>query len=183
MITSFYTEDELKHLGLKKYGINVLISRKSSLYSPHLISLGDHVRIDDFTILSGNIIIGSYVHISAYVALYGSEGIFISDYSGVSSRTTIYSAVDDFSGDFLIGPMYPSDKTHINGGSVYLKKYTQIGASCVIMPNIVIEEGVVVGAMSFVNKTMSAWTINAGIPCKKIKDRSQNLLKLMNNVE
>ena len=32
MATSFYTEEELKALGLKSYGHNVLISRKVSIY-------------------------------------------------------------------------------------------------------------------------------------------------------
>ena len=48
MITSFYNEEEIVKLGLKKYGKNVLISRKASFYSPELIQLGSNVRIDDF---------------------------------------------------------------------------------------------------------------------------------------
>mgnify|MGYP002684191689 CR=1 FL=1 len=80
MITSFYNEEEIVKLGLKKYGKNVLISRKASFYSPELIQLGSNVRIDDFCILSGNISIGSYVHISAYTALYGKFGICIEDF-------------------------------------------------------------------------------------------------------
>lgn len=175
-MTSFYSDAELKKLGLKSYGTNVLISKKASLYAPSLISIGDHVRIDDFSILSGNITIGSYVHIAAYVALYGSLGISIGDYSGLSARVTVYSAVDDFGGDYLIGPMCPEGTTHVTGGTVYLKNYTQIGASSVIMPNLTVGEGAVVGAMSFVNKSLAEWTVNAGIPCKFMKPRSKNLL-------
>ena len=62
---SFYKKDELKKLGLKHYGNNVLISRKCSIYSPEKISIGNNVRIDDYCILSGNITIKNYVHISA----------------------------------------------------------------------------------------------------------------------
>lgn len=76
-MNNFYSIKELKELGFKDIGDNVLISRKASIYSPENIKLGNHVRIDDFTILSGNIIIGNYVHISAYVALYGRFGIEI----------------------------------------------------------------------------------------------------------
>ena len=64
-MTSFYSEEELKSLGLKHYGKNVLISRKCSIYSAESISIGNHVRIDDFCILSGEITIGDYCHISA----------------------------------------------------------------------------------------------------------------------
>lgn len=173
---SFYSDTELKALGLKSVGTDVLISKKASIYSPSSISVGNHVRIDDFCILSGKIEIGSYVHISAYVALYGNMGICIGDYAGLSARSTVYSAVDDFGGDYLIGPMCPEEMTHVTGGTVYLKNYTQVGASSVIMPNITLEEGAVVGAMSFVNKSLSAWSINAGIPCRFLKSRSKNLL-------
>ena len=130
---SFYSRSELEHIGFATIGKNVLLSRKASIYSPAMISIGDNVRIDDFCILSGCIGIGSQVHISAYVALYGGMGITIEDYSGVSARTTIYSAVDDFGGDYLIGPMCPVEMTHVMGGPVVLQKYVQVGASCVIV--------------------------------------------------
>ena len=34
------------------------------------------------------------------------------------------------------------------------------------------------GAMSLVKGSVTAWTIVAGVPAKKIKDRSRNLLAL-----
>ena len=64
----FYSESELKNLGFKKIGSNVLISKKASLYGVSQMEIGDNVRIDDFCILSGNIMLGSNIHISAYVA-------------------------------------------------------------------------------------------------------------------
>ena len=116
-MNSFYSEIELAELGFKSYGSNVLISKKCSIYSPEKISVGNNVRIDDFCILSGNIILGNNVHISAYCALYGAQGIEFRDYSGCSARTTIYSAMDDFSGDYLIGPMSPIGTTNVTGGN------------------------------------------------------------------
>lgn len=76
-MNSFYSKEELQNIGFKKIGENVLISKKASIYSPQNIIIGNHVRIDDFTILSGEIEMGDYVHISAYVALYGKYGIKI----------------------------------------------------------------------------------------------------------
>ena len=89
-MNSFYNDAELKEIGFKKIGKDVKISRKVSIYSPEKISIGNHVRIDDFSILSGEIEIGNYVHISAYTALYGSFGIKIGDFCGCSPRTTIF---------------------------------------------------------------------------------------------
>ena len=176
---SFYSEEELSGLGLNSYGINVRISRYARIYSPCNISIGDNVRIDDFCILSGHITIGSNIHISAYVALYGSLGIELEDYTGISQRTTIFSAMDDFSGNYLIGPIHPMERTNVTGGPVYLRKYSQIGAHSLIFPNIEIGEGSVIGACSMVKSDIKPWTINVGIPTKEIKKRSKNQLDLL----
>lgn len=177
-MSSFYSEIELAELGLKSYGKNVLISKKCSIYAPEKISVGDNVRIDDFCILSGKITLGSNVHISAYSALYGAEGIEFKDNSGCSARTTIYSAMDDFSGDFLIGPMHPERTTHVTGGKVTIGEYVQLGAHCLVFPNVTIHDGSVVGALSLVTKDIPEWSIYLGIPAKKLRDRSKGLLKL-----
>ncbi|MDR1737609.1 MAG: acyltransferase [Candidatus Symbiothrix sp.] len=178
-MTSFYTEKELAALGLKSYGKNVLISRKASIYSPEKISIGSNVRIDDFCILSGEIMLGNYIHIAAYCALYGGFGIEMQDYSGLSPRCTVFSATDDFSGNFLISPMVDDEKTNVTGGKITIKQYSQIGANCVILPDITVGEGAAVGAMSLVNKNLDEWGIYAGIPAKKIKERERELLKFV----
>lgn len=179
-MTSFYNEQELSQLGLKSYGNNVLISRKCSIYSPEKITIGDNVRIDDFCILSGNISIGSHIHISAYSALYGSNGIIMEDYTGMSPRTTIYSAMDDFSGDYLIGPIHPKELTNITGGMVRVCRYSQLGANSIMFPSSQLSEGSVLGAMSLLKCISEPWSIYAGIPATKIKDRSRNLLNIVN---
>lgn len=179
-MTSFYTEDELVALGLKSYGTNVLISRKCSIYGAQNIEIGDNVRIDDFCILSGKIKLGSHIHISAYVALYGAEGIELEDYTGISPRTTIYSAMDDFSGNYLIGPIHDESKTNVTGAPVKVHRFAHIGANTVIYPGIDIPEGTVIGAMSMVSRSnLEPWSIYVGVPVYKIKDRVNNLLKLI----
>ena len=161
----------------KSYGKDVKISRNASFYGASNIAIGNNVRIDDFCILSGHIILGSNIHISAYVALYGTMGIELDDYTGISSRSTIYSAMDDFSGEYLIGPIHKHGQTHVTGGKVILNRYSQIGANCIVFPNIIIAEGSVIGAMSLVNRSTSPWTISIGIPAKVIKSRSRDLLQ------
>ncbi len=174
-MTSFYTEDELVALGLKSYGTNVLISRKCSIYGAQNIEIGDNVRIDDFCILSGKIKLGSHIHISAYVALYGAMGITFEDYTGISPRATIYSAMDDFSGDYLIGPVHPDELTNVTGASVTVHRFAHIGANAVVYPGIDIPEGTVLGAISLANRPLLPWTIYAGIPAKVIKNRSHKV--------
>ncbi len=170
---AFLSIEQLKLLGLKSFGENVLISDKASIYSPHLISIGSNVRIDDFCILSGEITLGSYIHIAAYSALYGKFGIEMEDFTGLSPRCTLFSATDDFSGEYLVSPMVPKEFTNVIGGKILIKQFSQIGAGSIVMPNITIDEGVAVGAMSFVTKSLRPWTIYAGIPVKALKNRSK----------
>lgn len=178
-MNSFYTKEELIGIGFLEIGEDVLISRKCSIYSPHKICIGNNVRIDDFCILSGNIRIGSNIHISAYCALYGAFGIELEDYTGISPRSIIFSASDDFSGDYLIGPVHNSLYTNVTGGKVTLKKYSQLGANTVVFPGVTVNEGAVTGAMTLVTKDLSEWTINTGIPVNKIRKRSKKLLTLV----
>ena len=180
---SFYNEQELKNIGFNKIGKNVMISKKASIYSPSQISLGNNVRIDDFTILSGKIDIGDYVHISAYTALYGKYGIKIGNFCGCSPRSIIFSATDDFSGEYMISPMVPEECTNIIGGKVIFEDFVQIGANTIVMPKVTIHRGSVTGAFTFVNKELSEWGIYAGIPAKKIKDRNKKILEIYKNIE
>ncbi len=178
-MTSYYTEQELKTLGLKSYGSNVKISRKASIYGAEGIAIGSNVRIDDFSILSGNIEIGSFVHIAAYAALFaGSAGIEMMDYSGLSSRVVVYAESDDYGGDYLTNPTVDIEYTHTIKGKVTIKKHAIIGTSSVILPGVTIGEGVAVGSMSLINKSLDDWTVCFGIPCKSVKNRHKYLLTL-----
>lgn len=182
-MNSFYNEKELYEIGFKKLGKNVKISKKASIYLPHKIEIGDNVRIDDFCLLSGNIIIKNNVHISAYTALYGGGRIEIGNFSGCSARCTLISASDDFSGNYMVGATIPDDYKNVNRGEIVLKDYAQLGVNSVVMPNVTINEGAVTGAMTFVNKDLDKWGIYIGIPAKRIKDRSKNMLKLIKEFE
>lgn len=178
-MSSFYSETEIKELGLKSYGANVLISKKCSIYTPHLITIGNNVRIDDFCILSGNITLGSFVHIAAYCVLYGANGIEIHNNSGLSARCTLYSQTDDFSGEYLVGAQFKENQRNVIGGKIIIEQFCQIGANCVILPNVTIHEGVAVGALSLINKTLQPWSLYGGIPMRILKERSKKMLDLL----
>lgn len=182
MTTSFYTQSEINRLGFKYIGKNVKISRKASFYNKKTISIGDFSRIDDFCILSGEIEIGRYVHISAYCGLYGSKKIEINDYAGISANSIIYSAMDDFSGNFMVGPEVPNNLTNITGGKVIISKFAQIGVSNVIFPNIMVGEGAATGAMSLIKENLKEWNIYVGIPAKLLKARNKNIKLLEKKV-
>lgn len=178
-MASFYSEQELKKLGLKSYGRNVKISRHACFYGAANISIGNNIRIDDFCILSGKITLGSNIHIAAYTALYGGEdGIVIEDFANLSSRISVYSISDDYSGETMTNPTIPDEYKNITSAPVYIGKHVIVGSTSVILPGVNIAEGSSFGSFSFINHDSEPWSINAGIPFMKLKDRSKNLLEL-----
>ena len=177
-MNSFYNQEEISNLGFKSCGENVLISRKTSIYAPHLITIGNNVRIDDFVILSGSIVLGDYIHIAAFCALFGKTGIEMRNFSGLSSRVTIYSVSDDYSGNFMTNPTVPSEFKNVKEGKVILGEHVIIGATSVILPSVEIGEGTAVGAMSMVAKSLPEWKVCAGTPAIPLKDRKRNINEL-----
>ncbi len=176
---SFYKYEELNALGFKSVGSNVLISKKASIYSSDKIELGNNIRIDDFCILSGEIKLGNYIHIAAYSALYGgTEGIFIDDFSNISSKVSIYALSDDYSGESMTNPMVPDEYKNLIYEKVTIGKHCILGCGCIVLPGVNIGEGSAFGAFSFINSNSKEWSINVGIPFKQIKNRSKNVLLL-----
>ncbi|TCP69474.1 galactoside O-acetyltransferase [Baia soyae] len=157
------------------------ISKKCSIYGAENISIGNHVRIDDFCILSsgeGKIKIGSYVHIAAYTSIYGSGDVMIHDFCGISSKCSLYSSSDDFSGICLTGPMVPEQFKHMISKKITLYKHVVIGSMSTIMPGVSIGEGTAIGAYSLILNDIEPWGIFVGVPAKKLKDRKRDLLKM-----
>lgn len=178
-LNSFYSLEELSGLGLASFGENVLVSRKVSIYGADNITIGNNVRIDDFCILSGKITIGNYIHIAAYTALYGgNKGIVIQDFANLSSRTSVYSISDDYHGETMTNPMIPDKFKKVENKEVIIERHVIIGSGCVILPGVILKEGSSFGAMTLINRSSEAWSINVGIPFKKIKERSKKMLEL-----
>lgn len=178
-MTSFYSEEELKNLGLKAYGKDVKISRHACFYSAEKISVGNNVRIDDFCIISGKVTIGNNIHIAAFSALYGGkDGIVIEDFSNLSSRIGVYSTSDDYSGETMTNPTIPDEYKNVHNAPVHIGRHVIIGSNAVVLPGVNIAEGSSFGSFSFINHDSEPWSINVGIPFKKIRDRSRNLLEL-----
>lgn len=175
-----YLYEELKNIGLKDLGENVLISKDARIYSPHKISIGNNVRIDDFCILSGEITIGNNVHLAPGVQLAAGAGkITLKDFSGLAFNTVVTASSDDFSGKSLTGPTVPEKyKKSKKVGEIVIGRHVIVGTSCTILPNVNIGDGASIGALSLVSKNLEPWGVYIGVPAKRIKNRSKDLLEL-----
>ncbi len=123
--------------------------------------VGSHVRIDDFVTISGKVVLGNYIHIAQFCGLYGgTEGICMEDFSGLSSKCTIYATSNDYSGASLTNPTVPAKyKTADKNAAVRLGRHAIIGCMSVILPGVTIGEGCAVGAMSLCLKYLDPWGV------------------------
>ena len=181
-----YTKEELQARGFERVGREVRISRKCSLYAIRG-QVGDFVRVDDFTMLTGHIVIGNHVHISANCYLGGSHGsVVVEDFCGVSQKVSIFTGSDDFRGGCLNNPTVPEEFTRVRGGKVTLRKGCLVGAHSVVLPGVTIGEGASIGALCIVSASVEPGDIivSASVRTVKLGTRDlEHMRELMDAVE
>ena len=176
-LNPYYTNRELKEMGFKALGRHVLISRTCRIYTPDKISIGSHVIIDDFTIMNGEISIGSYVHIGSNNELYaGDSSITIEDFAGTSSRCTFYASSDDFSGAALHSPAVPKAYRNERHGPIVQEKYGVIGTGSIVLPGVRMGEGCSFGAMCLITRSTEPWGVYVA-PARRMGERKKDLLE------
>jgi acetyltransferase-like isoleucine patch superfamily enzyme len=180
MKDSFYSTAELSKLGFANFGSGCKISRFARFYGVSNVSIGDFVRIDDFVVISvqapSNI--GDYVHIGTMSLISSSLGFDFGQYSTFSSRVSAYGQNDDYSGNSLTNPMVEASLREVEQNRLVVGEHVIVGAGTVILPHGSLAEGVAVGALSLVKNPTEPWGIYAGIPAKRIKNRSRKLKEL-----
>lgn len=177
----YMTHEELRAAGFMRFGSDVRVSRKASIYGAERICLGNHVRIDDFCVLSagaGGIDIGDRVHVAVYSSLIGRGRIQLSDYVNISSRVSIYSSNDDYSGEAMTNPMVPDAYTAVCHADVVLGRHVIVGSGSIILPGVEVGDGAAIGALSLVRVSCAPFTIYAGTPARRIGERKRALLEL-----
>lgn len=175
------TREEVEQMGFASVGENVFISTKASFYGVSKIHICNNVRIDDFCVISageGGVYIGNYIHIAVYSSLIGSGRITLMDYSNISSRVSIYSSNDDYSGNYMSNPMVPAEFTNVTHDAVVVGKHVIVGSGSIVLPGVVLDEGCAIGAHSLVKYNCEKLSIYAGNPARKIRERNDKLFEL-----
>ena len=155
-----------------------IISPHARLYATRLI-VGAYTRIDDGVIITGDVELGDYVHIGAYAVVTGRYGVQIGSFTGIAMFVAILSGSDDFSGRSMANPTIPDRfKPRLNTGKVVIGQNCLIGAHSTIMPGVTIHDGVGIGGHSMVKTDCEKDTLYAGVPARKICERSKDIWAL-----
>lgn len=137
------------------FGKNCLIGDYNQLYcqdpqNGSKITIGDNFRSNSFVMinadLGGTISIGSNVIIGPNVVIRASNHKF----------------------DSMELPILAQGH---DAGTIIIEDDVWLGAGVIVLPNVRIKKGSIVGAGSVVTKDTEEFSISAGIPAQKIKSR------------
>lgn len=181
----YLTADELRAAGFRAVGRDVRVHERASLYGVENITLGDFSRIDDFAVViaTGPVTLGRYVSIPNFCFLGGRHGIELQDYVTLAPGVKIFSASDDYSGEWMSGPVVPRELTGGPHGPVVLESHVLVGAGSVVLPAVRVGEGCSIGALSLVRESLAPWGVYAGVPARRLRDRRRDLLTLASRLK
>lgn len=110
-----------------------------------------------------NLECGDVVAIADEVVIYNPQPISLGSHCIVSQQAYLCGATHDY-----MNPAFPLIASPIRIGP-----YAWICARAVVQPGVTVNEGAVLGLAGVATKDLAPWTVYAGIPARKIKDRTR----------
>jgi galactoside O-acetyltransferase len=161
---------------LKRCGKNVIIGKTVRIRYPELVIIGDNCIIDDFTYISTGLVLEKNVHISSGCKIIGGKKakVVMHEYSTLAPNVVLSAGSDDYIGG-IATPIVPIEfKGNVEIGTIVIGRHSIVGAGSVVLPNVTFGNGAALGALSLAKKDLDKWSLYAGIPARKIKDRSKD---------
>lgn len=154
-------------------GKNVRLSKnvKLEILFGGQINIGDNTEIMDgcrIWTYGGSIFIGKNCSINPYTVIYGHGGTRIGDNVLIAGHCMIVPSNHIFD-----NPEELIRKQGLTEKGIKIESDVWIAHGCSILDNVTIKKGAIIAAGSVVNKSVSSYTINAGVPVREIKKRSK----------
>jgi acetyltransferase-like isoleucine patch superfamily enzyme len=150
---------------MKKYSIFKRLKIKFGKYLANSFPLNS-VRILGLKLcgfkIGKEVYIGSNLTVASHISRGGCK-LSIEDRVAIGPNVTIVLS-SDANNSYLMTKIDPII------GSVVIKQDSWIGAGTVILPNVIIGQMSVVGALSLVNRDLDEYSVYGGIPAKKIRE-------------
>lgn len=125
------------------------------------LGFGDGSSIYHNSYVYGDVRVGRNTWIGPFTLLDGSGGLTIGDGCSISSGVQIYSH-DTVKWAVSAGKAAPERSPVEIGDFIY------VGSQTVVGRGVTIGEHAVIGACSFVNRNIPAYTVAVGVPCRPI---------------
>ena len=128
---------------LKFLGVGTYIYPSVVIHNPQMVSIGEKCSVAE------------------YVHMWGGGGIEIFDNVLIASHVVITSITHD-----IHAQIYAESNIK---KKVIINSNVWIGAGVIVLPGVEIGEGAIIGAGSVVTKNVEAYTVNLGVPSKKVR--------------
>lgn len=112
-----------------------------------------------------NLVCEDVVAIADEAIIYNPSPIFLNSHCIISQQAYLCGASHDYE-----NPKFPLISAPIHVGA-----YSWVCARATVQMGITLEEGTILGLGSIATKNLESWTIYAGIPARKIKQRTKIL--------
>lgn len=155
--------------GKFKFGKNPYIGRMVYMWAKHNIVIGDNFYIGKFSQIECDAKIGNNVIIANRVALIGR---YDHNYQQLGVPIRLSSKIRDIDYDWK-----GLDEKVIIEDDVW------IGYGCIILGGVKIGQGSIVAAGSVVTKDVEPFSIFAGVPAKKVRNRFENDIDLKTHIK
>jgi galactoside O-acetyltransferase len=161
VITKIVTKNDNLKLGLNlsimgyehiKFGKNCVIGNNNNIHSDK----NSYIQIGDYSATNNNV----------YISSRGGGKIIIGKNVIIAPNVVIRSNNHNFHSLEI-----PIQKQGISYGEIFIEDDVWIAANCVILPNVKIGKGSIIGGGSVVTKDVDLYSIMGGVPAKKIGSR------------
>ena len=142
-----------------------------TITNPNNISIGNNVSImmgcSLYAHNSGNIIIGNRVSVNSNVILSAADNgeIIVGDDTLIGPNVVIRAS----NHNYVLKDSPIRDQGH-TGGKIVIEKDVWIGANVVVLPNVTVGQGAVIGAGCIVNIDIPSFSLAAGVPARIIQE-------------
>jgi len=159
---------------LKRCGKETIIHEYCKIAHPEVVEVGHHCKLDDFVFLNGGegIKIGNYTHIASFSSIFGGGSFECGEYVGVSQRVGMITGTNEYRMRMHMTAAAPPEEQGYYHSKLIIEDdviiFNDVSLLAPKGKSLIIGEGAVIGANSFVNKDVEPWSIMAGTPAVKI---------------
>ena len=113
-----------------------------------------------------NLVCEDVVAIADEAIIYNPSLIYLASHSIVSQQAYLCGATHDY-----------NDATfRLVSAPIRIGAYAWICARATVHPGVIVAEGAVLGLGAIATRNLEAWSVNAGVPARKIKDRVRHVI-------
>lgn len=154
-------------------GERVQIFSAALILKPEAIEISEGVRVDDYSRIEGGrgVKLGRYVHIASFASILGGGEAEMGDFSGMGQGARLITGSGypfEFE-DILPRVIAPDHPVFRSKGRIVMERFSFVAVNAVVLPDVTIGEGAVVGAGSVVTKDVPPWTLVAGFPARVVR--------------